>query len=93
MGGQERCEEAGGLGAQRYGLGVRKFSFLRPDGSLSTAVFGHGGLGGSLALADPERGITVAVTVNKLTLDAAATTQVLHLLGHELGLGTLVGAF
>ena len=37
-------------------------------------VFGHGGLGGSVALADTAAGVAVAVTLNRLAWDTDATT-------------------
>ncbi|KAI8609003.1 beta-lactamase/transpeptidase-like protein [Chytriomyces sp. MP71] len=38
-------------------------------------LFGHSGLGGSTVVADPERGITLAVALNKLTLFRQDVTQ------------------
>ncbi len=86
-----RAETQAELGALTFGLGVRKFSFLRLDNSLSSTAFGHSGLGGSVAFADPDSGVTVAILVNKLTLDAVATQEILHLVCTELNIGTFVG--
>ena len=49
----------------RFGLGYQRptpFLYLGPG----DAAFGHGGLGGSLGFADPERGVAVGYTMNQL---------------------------
>jgi len=51
--------------------------------------FGHSGAGGSTAFADPETGLAVAVTLNKMqgTLQAEGPTfEVCELIRQELGL-------
>ncbi|MEP6871643.1 MAG: serine hydrolase domain-containing protein [Anaerolineaceae bacterium] len=51
--------------------------------------FGHSGLGGSTAFADPEVGLSVAVTLNKMqgTLQAEGPTyEICYLIREELGL-------
>lgn len=54
----------------RFGLGYQRptpfFSIGRGD-----APFGHGGLGGSLGMADPELGIGAAYVMNQLTFPAS----------------------
>ena len=55
--------------ASEWGLGVRKYS---------ETAFGHGGLGGSIALCDPASGVSIAVTVNKLTLDRTASRDIVN---------------
>ena len=52
-----------------WGLGVRKYG---------RTAFGHGGLGGSIALCDPESGLSLAITVNKLTLGRSCTRRIVH---------------
>ncbi len=49
----------------RYGLGYARPTQLLPMGP-SDEAFGHGGLGGSLAFADPEAGIGFAYVPNQL---------------------------
>jgi CubicO group peptidase (beta-lactamase class C family) len=51
-------------------------------------AFGHSGAGGSTAFADPEAGLAVAVTINKMqnTLQAEGPTfEICELIRHELG--------
>lgn len=51
-------------------------------------AFGHPGAGGSIAFADPEVGLSVAVTINKMqtTLQAEGPTfEVCELIRNELG--------
>ncbi|GIW14937.1 MAG: hypothetical protein KatS3mg063_0790 [Tepidiforma sp.] len=53
------------------------------------AAFGHPGAGGSIAFADPEVGLAVAVTINKMqtTLQAEGPTfEICELIRTELGL-------
>jgi len=46
------------------------FMGLGPAGTAGTsAVYGHAGLGGSVALADPRAGLAIAVTLDRLELD------------------------
>jgi CubicO group peptidase (beta-lactamase class C family) len=52
-------------------------------------AFGHPGAGGSIAFADPEVGLAVAVTINKMqtTLQAEGPTfEICELIRTELGL-------
>ena len=58
-----------GMPSSEWGLGVRKYG---------ETAFGHGGLGGSVALCDPASGLAVAVTVNKLTLDRTASREIVN---------------
>lgn len=54
------------------------------------SAFGHPGAGGSIAFADPEVGLAVAVTINKMQLSLAAegpTQQICDLVRAGLGLG------
>jgi CubicO group peptidase (beta-lactamase class C family) len=51
-------------------------------------AFGHPGAGGSIAFADPEVGLSIAVTINKMqtTLQAEGPTfEVCELIRNELG--------
>jgi CubicO group peptidase (beta-lactamase class C family) len=51
-------------------------------------AFGHPGAGGSIAFADPEVGLSVAVTINKMqsTLQAEGPTyEICELIRNELG--------
>ncbi|HZU77249.1 MAG TPA: hypothetical protein VFA70_10830, partial [Dehalococcoidia bacterium] len=51
--------------------------------------FGHAGAGGSIAFADPEVGLSIAVTLNQMQpavmLGEGVTTQICNLIRHELG--------
>jgi CubicO group peptidase (beta-lactamase class C family) len=54
-------------------------------------AFGHPGAGGSIAFADPEVGLSIAVTINKMqsTLQAEGPTyEVCELIRNELGVNT-----
>lgn len=51
----------------RWRLGYMGFSALSPDGGDS--AFGHAGLGGSVAMAEPRSELAVAVTLDRLELD------------------------
>jgi CubicO group peptidase (beta-lactamase class C family) len=58
-----------------------------PIGPRMTA-FGHGGAGGSIAFADPEANLAVAVTLNKMAFEAPGTGRALEvcdLIRNELG--------
>jgi aarF domain-containing kinase len=59
----------GGGDGSDWGLGVKKYG---------KTAFGHGGLGGSIALCDPASQFAIAVTVNKLTLDRGASRQIVN---------------
>jgi CubicO group peptidase (beta-lactamase class C family) len=51
-------------------------------------AFGHPGAGGSIAFADPEVGLSIAVTINKMqsTLQAEGPTfELCELIRNELG--------
>jgi CubicO group peptidase (beta-lactamase class C family) len=53
------------------------------------SAFGHPGAGGSIAFADPDAGLAVAVTINKMmsTLQAEGPTyEICELVRNELGL-------
>ena len=56
-----------------------------PRGPRKTA-FGHSGDGGSVGFADPEVGLAVAVTVNKMAWSRARTQAICDLIRRELGL-------
>jgi CubicO group peptidase (beta-lactamase class C family) len=58
-----------------------------PTGPRPTA-FGHAGAGGSVAFADPEAGLAVAVTLNKMSYPLPGegpTLEICDLIRHELG--------
>jgi CubicO group peptidase (beta-lactamase class C family) len=57
----------------RYGLGWQRPTAFTPMGP-SDGAFGHGGLGGSLAFADPQRRIGFAYVMNALRFPAAGET-------------------
>lgn len=57
----------------RYGLGYARPTETLPMGP-NDAAFGHGGLGGSLAFADPEAGVGFAYTPNQLQFPRLDTT-------------------
>lgn len=60
---------------------------IGPMGSRKTA-FGHGGAGGSIAFADPEVNLSIAVTLNKMEFAAPGTGRALeicNLIRVELG--------
>lgn len=90
---QVRAEEPaamGGMGTQ-WGLGLKQYRFVNPRTRETTAVaWGHGGLGGSLALTVPEAGLSVAVTVNKLTLTNEGSVEIINHIAAAVGLGELV---
>jgi hypothetical protein len=71
-----------GMPASEWGLGVRKYG---------ATAFGHGGLGGSLALCDPAHKFSIAITLNKLTLDREVATQVLRRVCEALDIPMLDG--
>lgn len=52
-----------------FGLGGEAGGISGPLGPRRTA-FGHGGAGGSIAFADPEANLAVAVTLNKMSFEA-----------------------
>ncbi len=52
------------------------------------SAFGHAGAGGSVAFADPEVGLSVAVTLNKMQpvlMDGGVTLEICNLIRSELG--------
>ena len=56
-----------------------------------TTAFGHPGAGGSIAFADPDVGLSVAVTINKMqtTLQAEGPTfEICELIRNELGVNS-----
>ena len=71
-----------GMPSTEWGLGVRKYS---------DTAFGHGGLGGSIALCDPASGLSIAVTVNKLTLDRSASREIVNRVCELLKLDQFAG--
>lgn len=74
----------------KWCLGVRRFSIMDSEGRERNTVWGHSGMGGSIAIYDPENDIAIAITVNKLTLDREFTRTVLNHIVQELGMGVLV---
>ena len=57
---------------------------MRPD-----AVFGHMGLGGSVALCDRENNVSVALTVNRLSLENQdLIARVMNIVDEHFDLGT-----
>ena len=60
------------------------------DGKERTNVFGHMGLGGSLAMYDPDTDVAIAVTVNKLTLEREFSQTVVNHVAQQLGIGVLI---
>jgi CubicO group peptidase (beta-lactamase class C family) len=55
-----------------------------------TSAFGHPGAGGSVAFADPDAGISVAVTLNKMAFGLpgeGVTDEICDLVRKELGAG------
>jgi CubicO group peptidase (beta-lactamase class C family) len=65
---------------QAWGLGYQLWETEHGN------VFGHAGIGGSLALASPHLDLAVAVTVNRLDSSLLATKQFLRLISKETGL-------
>jgi hypothetical protein len=61
------------------------------DAARPAALFGHSGAGGSLAFFDPRSRAGVAVTVNQLSGDKAATSAILAFLSAELGVSRVSG--
>ena len=49
-------------------------------------IFGHSGLGGSLAFGDPQTGIGIAILVNQLAADKSVTAAILRVLAKEYNL-------
>ena len=50
-------------------------------------AFGHSGVGGSVALCDPQHGLSVAITVNHLVSNRTVAKRVMRCVAHELKLG------
>ena len=71
-----------------FALGGEINGITGPIGPRKTA-FGHGGAGGSIAFADPEANLAVAVTLNKMDFAAPGTGRALEicdLIRTELGI-------
>jgi len=71
----------------RFGLG---YSLGGPDSTMGArpSVFGHGGYGGSYGYADPEAGLAVGLTKNRLVVDnpgSDATSRILQAVRGALG--------
>jgi CubicO group peptidase (beta-lactamase class C family) len=81
MAGGAAGAEAADPPAQRWGLGFQ----LYPNGGESGYSFGHTGLRGFFAAADPDAGVAVAVTVNRLTASLGPTRAMLSLVAEETG--------
>jgi len=70
-----------------FAFGGEMGGIKSPVGPRITA-FGHGGAGGSIAFADPEVGLAVAVTLNRMDFAAPGTgraKEVCDLIRAELG--------
>ena len=56
-------------------------------GEKGRVMIGHGGVGGSIALCDPATGTSVAVTLNRLSMDSSSTSgAILRLIFEQLNL-------
>jgi CubicO group peptidase (beta-lactamase class C family) len=56
-------------------------------GERGRVMIGHGGVGGSIALCDPATGTSVAVTLNRLSMDSSPTSgAILRLIFEQLNL-------
>ena len=79
-----------------HNAGLRLFKFQRDAGgasgrrTLQATAVGSASLGGSTVFVDMARGVTVAVTVNRLTADRALTAHLLDIIAEELQLGVPV---
>lgn len=73
----------------RWGLGFQLWPTGREGGHWA---FGHAGIGGSIGLADPESGIAVAITVNRLSFSLGPTKAFLRLVAEETGLSASIVA-
>lgn len=71
--------------------GVLGSGFQAFDVGETSLAYGHGGIGGSLGMCDPQIGLSVAITVNRLNTDCAPTVAIVDLLARELGLGQIGG--
>ena len=81
-------EEAGSSRpASRWGLGFQLWPTGRQGGHWA---FGHAGIGGSIGLADPESGVAVAITVNRLSFSLGPTKAFLRLVAEETGLSASI---
>jgi CubicO group peptidase (beta-lactamase class C family) len=70
----------------RFGYGFQRFQL-----GINATAFGHGGIGGSFAMGDPISGVSVAITLNKLTAGCIPTKAVLKTVCDALELGELAG--
>jgi CubicO group peptidase (beta-lactamase class C family) len=74
---------------RRKGIGFMLGGVERSVTGGRRSVFGHGGAGGSIALADPDVGLGVAVTLNKMMRELDPTksraADILNLIRDELG--------
>ena len=78
-----------GAGSNEFGLGFKKYPMRMKNGQLSIG-FGHGGLGGSLALVDLTQQVSIAVVVSKLSIiNPIATRAMVTAICEELELGGL----
>ena len=71
----------GGSSWFRLGLAIY------PTAEQGRVMVGHAGIGGSIALCDPASGTTIAITLNRLSMDSSHTSgAILRLIFAELGL-------
>lgn len=80
-------ETGGSRPVSRWGLGFQLWPTGREGGHWA---FGHAGIGGSIGLADPESGVAVAVTVNRLSFSLGPTKAFLRLVAEETGLSASI---
>ena len=60
-----------------------KFEFVRAQ--FRSTAYGHAGIGGSIAFCDPSVGLSVAITVNRLTIHPKAVIEVVNTICEHLG--------
>jgi CubicO group peptidase (beta-lactamase class C family) len=77
--------ESAAMAAAAAGAGAAAAAAATAGGG--SCAFGHAGVGGSLALADPERGIALAITVNNLTSSRQLARRVVSCVAETLQLG------
>mmetsp|Transcript_19337 Transcript_19337/g.28197 ORF Transcript_19337/g.28197 Transcript_19337/m.28197 type:complete len:456 (+) Transcript_19337:220-1587(+) len=68
-----------------FGLGFQSHEFIFQDGAKARSI-GHSGLGGSLVLALPEAGLSVAIVTNQLSQKSHVRSRLLNCVFEEFGL-------